>query len=67
MRRPPFWTGPILILPLVIDGVLQASTAYTSGNLIRGITGLLAGLGIAVMTLGGVPKRLTGTAAGKAR
>lgn len=55
--RPGFWTGPLLILPLVADGLLQAWTEYTSSNLVRILTGFMAALGIAVLALGNPPGR----------
>ena len=38
-----FWTILLLILPMAIDGGLQLLTPYESTNLIRFITGALAG------------------------
>jgi uncharacterized membrane protein len=49
--RPPFWSGLLLILPLVIDGLLQKHTAYESTVLLRVLTGLFAGLGIPVLAM----------------
>ncbi len=38
--------GVLLIIPGVIDGVIQLQTQYESMNMIRFITGLSGGLGI---------------------
>ena len=52
MIRIPFWTGFPLLLPLIADGLLQYHSVYESSNLIRSVTGLAAGFGIAVIILG---------------
>jgi uncharacterized membrane protein len=49
--RPPFWSGLLLFLPLVIDGLLQKYTAYESITVLRVLTGLSAGLGIPVLAM----------------
>ena len=41
----------LLIVPLVIDGVLQALTSYTSTNRRRLITGILFGYGLITLFL----------------
>jgi uncharacterized membrane protein len=41
----------LLTMPLVIDGMTQASGKRSSNNRIRFITGLLAGIGIALMAI----------------
>lgn len=51
-RRPPFWTGLLLFVPLVVDGLMQKYTPYESTNLLRVITGLAAGAGIPFLALG---------------
>jgi len=50
--RPPFWSGLLLIMPLILDGLLQKYTAYESITLLRVLTGLFAGLGIPVLAMG---------------
>ncbi len=52
MIRVSFWTGFPLLLPLIADGLLQYHSLYESSNLIRSVTGLAAGFGIAVIILG---------------
>jgi len=51
-RRPPFWTGLLLFIPLVVDGLMQKYTPYESTNLLRVLTGLTAGTGIPFLALG---------------
>ncbi len=41
--RANFWVILLLILPMAVDGVMQLLTPYESTNLIRFITGSLAG------------------------
>lgn len=36
----------LLIIPMIIDGLLQLLTPYISNNLLRSITGVLFGIGI---------------------
>lgn len=61
MYRPaagvPFWAGVPALLPLAADGLLQYHHVYHSGNLLRMLTGLAAGLGITVLFFGNVPFR----------
>jgi uncharacterized membrane protein len=45
--RPPVWALFILMLPLVIDGLVQQKTRYESTNVRRLITGLLYGYALA--------------------
>ncbi len=52
--RVPFWTGFPLLLPLIIDGLLQYNYAYESSNLVRTFTGIAAGFGISLIILGRV-------------
>ena len=54
MFRIPFWAGFPLLLPLIIDGLLQYHSLYESSNFVRLITGLAAGFGISVIILGGM-------------
>ncbi len=46
--RMPFWLIILLIVPLGVDGVVQLLTPYESTNLIRLITGALAGFATTV-------------------
>jgi uncharacterized membrane protein len=52
MIRIPFWTGFPLLLPLIIDGLLQYHSVYESSNLIRSLTGIAGGFGISVIIMG---------------
>lgn len=52
ISKIPFWTGFPLLLPLIIDGLLQYHSSYESSNFVRSITGLAAGSGISVVILG---------------
>ena len=52
----PFFLPPVplalgLLVPMVLDGGLQALTPYESGNLRRLVTGLLFGCGLAALFL----------------
>lgn len=52
----PFLLPPVslalgLLVPMVLDGGLQALTPYESGNLRRLVTGLLFGYGLAALFL----------------
>lgn len=58
--RIPFWAGIPALLPLAADGLLQYHNVYHSGNLLRMLTGLAAGLGITVLFFGNVPFRCRG-------
>lgn len=47
VRRPVRWAVLLLLLvPMALDGGAQALTSYESSNLIRAMTGCLAGLGL---------------------
>lgn len=52
--RPPFWSGLLLVIPLIADGMLQQYTPYESTTVLRVLTGLMAGLGIPVLAMGSV-------------
>lgn len=43
---PPFILSVVLILPMLIDGILQNKTAYESNNILRLITGILFAYGL---------------------
>ena len=54
---PPAWAiavGGILIVPMAIDGVGSYTGIYVTTNLLRFITGYLCGMGVAVITSGGI-------------
>lgn len=40
----------LLLLPLVVDGFIQLLSNYESNNILRGITGVLFGLGLYMLT-----------------
>ncbi|MCX6651553.1 MAG: DUF2085 domain-containing protein [Methanomassiliicoccales archaeon] len=47
VRWPVRWTWLLLLLvPMALDGGAQALTSYESGNVIRALTGCLAGAGL---------------------
>ena len=46
--------GLLMVAPLVIDGTLQDGGLYQSTNLIRLLTGFLAGTGICVLFEAGI-------------
>ena len=48
---PPVPLALVLMIPLVLDGGLQALTPYESGNLRRLVTGLLFGYGLTALFL----------------
>ncbi len=41
--RPPFWVVFILMVPMILDGLIQRLTSYESNNLKRVLTGTLFG------------------------
>ncbi len=43
---PPLWLTLMLMLPMIVDGLVQLRTAYESTNLRRVITGGLFGWGL---------------------
>jgi uncharacterized membrane protein len=45
--RPRFYMVVLLVVPMALDGGLQAMTEYESNNLFRTTTGVLAGIGLA--------------------
>lgn len=45
IRFPPVWAAVVLLLPLMVDGLVQLLTPYESTNLRRVITGILFGYG----------------------
>lgn len=45
-QYPSIYISTILVIPTLIDGVIQYFTHYESGNYRRLITGILAGFGI---------------------
>ena len=64
--HPGLWVCTVLLLPMIADGVLQAATAYESGNTRRLITGLLFGYAIlCVMMLVAMNPKQFGLALGQ--
>ena len=47
--RPAVWVMPVLMVPMIADGLIQLKTAYESTNPRRFVTGVLFGYGL--MTL----------------
>ena len=43
---PPAWGAGLMLLPLILDGGVQALTRYESRNLRRFVTGLLFAVGL---------------------
>lgn len=41
----------LIMIPMIVDGFLQALTSYESGNIRRFVTGLLFGYGLATLFL----------------
>ncbi len=54
--RIPFWTGALFLIPLIIDGIVQNATAYESSNMLRTLTGFVAGSGISILIFGKMGK-----------
>ena len=49
--KPPLWLMGVFMVPMVVDGFVQALTKYKSTNWRRLITGMLFGFGIAMVFL----------------
>ena len=49
--RPTILISVLLLIPLVIDGVVQLVTSYESNNLRRFITGILFGYGLIMIVV----------------
>ena len=49
--HPPYWLMTLLMVPMIIDGLLQALTSYSSTNWRRLITGALFGFGAAMILI----------------
>lgn len=47
--RSPVLVSAILLIPMIIDGVVQHFTRYESNNLTRVVTGTLFGFGITML------------------
>lgn len=47
--RPPVLVSAILLIPMIIDGMVQHFTRYESNNLTRVVTGTLFGFGITML------------------
>ena len=53
--RPVWWTMVIIMVPMILDGLIQAFTEYESTNWRRLVTGILFGFGITMLVLlGGI-------------
>jgi len=49
----PLWLGIVLNVPMLIDGVTQKKGWRVSNNPLRMITGLLSGVGLAILSVTG--------------
>ena len=47
--RPAVWLAFALLIPMVLDGVIQLKTSYTSTNRRRFLTGILFGYGLVAL------------------
>ncbi|MCR4710242.1 MAG: DUF2085 domain-containing protein [Clostridiales bacterium] len=47
--RPVWWLMALIMVPMIVDGLIQALTEYESNNWRRLITGLLFGFGITML------------------
>ena len=47
--RPVWWLMALIMVPMIVDGLIQALTKYESNNWRRLITGLLFGFGITML------------------
>ena len=69
IRFPPVWTAVVLLLPLMVDGLVQLLTPYESTNLRRVITGILFGYGFCslfvISSAAGFPMETGGICIGK--
>lgn len=48
-KRYIIYSGTILILPVLIDGILSTVTRYISNNITRSVTGILCGIGFGLI------------------
>jgi uncharacterized membrane protein len=44
--KPSFFIGFLLLMPMIVDGLIQAKTQYESHNMTRLFTGILGGVGL---------------------
>ena len=51
-KPPPLWLFVILVLPLAIDGSMQFFGAWESTNIIRALTGFIAGFAMPFYIIG---------------
>jgi uncharacterized membrane protein len=51
LKRFPIWVFLILLIPLIIDGLVQAKTKYESNNIRRLLTGFLFGIGLIMLLM----------------
>lgn len=49
IKRFPLWTYFLMLVPLIIDGTVQAITRYKSNNMKRLVTGLIFGVGFMML------------------
>ena len=49
MKNLPIWVFFVLLIPLVTDGLIQATKKYESDNTKRLITGILFGIGLMML------------------
>lgn len=49
LRKVAIWVFFIMLVPLIIDGVVQAKTKYESNNIKRLLTGVLFGVGLTTL------------------
>ncbi len=47
--RPVWWLMALIMVPMIVDGLIQALTEYESNNWRRLITGMLFGFGITML------------------
>ena len=48
---PPLWLVPVMMAPMVADGLIQLLTRYESTNLRRLLTGMLFGYGLVALVV----------------
>lgn len=47
--RMPLWMAVLILVPMIVDGLVQMFTAYESNNWRRFITGVLFGFGLVML------------------
>ena len=48
---PPMWLVPVMMVPMIADGLIQLLTRYESTNLRRLLTGMLFGYGLVALVV----------------